>query len=148
MSETPLTVLVEIRDALRQLLAVSKGKPSAVVSRAVNPIATDADLDHPKYGNPDIKTPPRDWTGPFRAGQRMSESEPALLDLVAERYDYFATKNDRENAVTDQGKPKSTYDRMRAATARGWAKRLRSGYTPTPAPPFHAEREAGADEFF
>jgi hypothetical protein len=143
MSETPLTVLVEIRDALRQLLAVSKGKPSAVVSRAVNPIATDADLDHPKYGNPDIKTPPRDWTGPFRAGQRMSESEPALLDLVAERYDYFATKNDREQAVTDKGQPKSDYDRRAAAKARGWAKRLRAGYRPRTPPPMDETPEWG-----
>jgi hypothetical protein len=146
---TPVeTLLTEIRDSLRQLVAQHKGKSTAVVPRNINPIAPDTELDNPTYGDPPVKSAPRDWTGEFRVGQRMSECEPVLLDLLAERYDSFATKNDREHAVTDKGQPKSDYDRRAAAKARGWAKRLRAGYTPRQPPPFTAEREAGDDEFF
>jgi len=147
-ADTAITLLVEIRNALRELVAQSKGKTTAIVPRAVNPVATDGDLDNPVYGDPEIKTAPRDWTGPFRVGQRMSECEPGLLDLIAERYDYFAQKNDRENAVTDKGYPKSSFDRKAAAKARGWAKRLRSGYVRPGPPPFHQEHSGGPDEFF
>jgi hypothetical protein len=143
MSETALTVLVEIRNALRELVAQHKGKAPAVIPRAINPIAPDTELDNPTYGDPPVKSAPRDWTGEFRVGQRMSECEPVLLDLLAERYDYFATKNDREQAVTDKGQPKSDYDRRAAAKARGWAKRLRAGYRPRTPPPMDETPEWG-----
>lgn len=131
------SLLTEIRDALQQLVAVSKAAPAKpqkpppmVAWPGERTVAPDSELDG-KYGDPVIKTAPRDWNGPFRSGQAMSESEPELLELVAERCDYFAQKNDRERQVTDQGVPKSKYDRSKAAKARGWAARIRKGYKPT-----------------
>lgn len=132
-STDPPDVLVEIRDALRELVAIAKAR-KPVVWTGDRTIATDEELNHPKYGDPAIKTAPRDWTGPFRSGQHMSESDPQLLDLVAERYDYFAGKNDKERAVTERGVPKSKFDRAAAAKARGWAARLRKAGTPKPKP--------------
>lgn len=126
-------VLVEIRDALRELVAIAKAR-RPVVWPGERTIASDAELDHPKYGDPQVKTAPRDWTGDFRVGQRMSESDPRLLDLVAERSDYFAGKNDQAKAVTDKGVPKSKFDRANAAKARGWAARLRKAGPKAPEP--------------
>jgi hypothetical protein len=132
------TLLTEIRDGIQELVAIAKAKPAPKPSVAwaahEKTIASDADLDH-KFGDPQILTPPRDWTGPFTPGQTMSQSDPDLLELVAERCDYFAQKNDRERAVTDKGVPKSKYDRAKAAKARGWAARLRKGHKPAAPPP-------------
>jgi hypothetical protein len=147
-------LLTEIRDALVELVAVTKAKlailppgvkPTVAWSAQEKTIASDHELDHPTYGDPPIMTAPRDWTGPFIVGQRMSESEPVLLDLVADRCDYFAQKNDRERAVTDKGVPKSKYDRAKAAKARGWAARLRKGYKPPAPPPMDETPDWGDD---
>ena len=137
------TLLTEIRDGIQELVALLKGKPH-ILAPGVKPtvawtahektIASDADLDH-QYGDPQILTAPRDWTGPFTPGQRMSESHPDMLELVAERCDYFAQKNDREKAMNERGFPKSKSDRAKAAKARGWAARIRKGFKPPQPPP-------------
>jgi hypothetical protein len=136
-------LLTEIRDALVELVSLSKVKPN-ILPPGVKPtvawsahektIASDHELDHPTYGDPVVKSAPRDWNGPFVPGAKMSEHPAEFLDLLADRYDYFATKNDREKAVTEKGYPKSKFDRAAAAKARGWAARIRKGYKP-PAPP-------------
>lgn len=97
--------------------------------------ASEADLDG-KYGNEKIKFDPRDWTGDSFKGKLMSEAQPGYLDLLASAYDFFAEKNDRTKEVTDKGVAKSTYDRRTAARARGWAARLREGWTAPVAPAF------------
>lgn len=113
-------------------------KPTATAQTAV---ASDADLDG-QYGNPEIKAKdPRDWTGPPMKGKRFSECPAAYLDLVADRLDYFAEREEEtvtdETATTDDrkgAKKKAHYNRKDAGRARGWAARIREGYTP-PAQP-------------
>jgi hypothetical protein len=134
------TLLTEIRDGIRELVTALKAratKPSVAWSAHEKTIASDQELDGP-YGDPAVKSAPRDWTGQFSPGAKMSEHPPEFLDLLADRYDYFAQKNDREKNLTDKGYPKSKFDRAAAAKARGWAARLRKGYT-APAPPFMNE---------
>jgi hypothetical protein len=81
-----------------------------------------ADLDAPN-GNPAIKAKdPRDWTGDSMHGKRLSECPPEYLDLLAARYEYF-------NTLPDVDAKKAHYNRLDAARARGWAARLRAGWT-------------------
>ena len=72
---------------------------------------------------------PRDWSGPSQKGKRFSRCPPEYLDLVAKRLDFFADKETKNNVVTSSGKPKAPYTQRDAARARGWAKRLREGWT-------------------
>ena len=93
-------------------------------------VAFDADLDGP-YGNQPIRAKdPKDWTGESQLGKPLSECPPAYLDLVAARLDYFAQHSDDPK--------KAKYNRLDAARARGWAQRLRNGWTPPKAEPFGA----------
>lgn len=128
-------LLHDCRDALNELVKIARARKTATADRPpARAVASARELDDPKYGDPTIKTAPRDWTGPFRSGQHMSECDPVLLDLLAERFEYFAQKNDTDRVMTDKGLPKSKYDRLAAAKARGWAARRRAGWTPPPPP--------------
>ena len=96
---------------------------------AMRPPASQAlhvDLDGP-HGDPIVKAKsPKDWTGADMTGQRFSECPAEYLDLVASRLDWFAV---RENDAT-----KRRYNELDAARARGWAARIRAGWTaPKPA---------------
>jgi hypothetical protein len=116
-----IDVLRSIDVTLKQLLAAQPKPPPAV--------ADAADLDG-TYGDPVIKAKdPKDWTGGSMSGRRFSECPPAYLDLVASRLEYFADIADREGKVTSSGKPVGPFNRRDAARARGWAMRLRSGWT-------------------
>ena len=88
--------------------------------------ADDRDLDGPK-GDEKIRFDPRDWKGPSQKGRTMSRSLPEFLDVYAETMTYFA------NNQTDA--KKAGFDKKTAARALGWARRLRDGWTPPPAPP-------------
>ena len=105
------------------------------------PVASDYDLDGP-YGDPEVKAKsPRDWTGPSMQGKHFSECPAEYLDLVADRLLYFAAQN---AADTDpEAQKKARYNRLDAGRAKGWAARIRAGYTPTP----KAEAEPVADAF-
>ena len=114
---------------LRQILA-------ALVPAAVT--VPDSMLDGP-HGDTVIKAKdPRDWTGLPMGGKKFSECPPDYLDLLAERYDYFARKaKDRLNDVGPDGdsveiakcEKDAKYAALYAKRARGWAARLRSGWT-------------------
>lgn len=94
-------------------------------------IASDRDLDSP-HGDPVIKAKsPRDWHGPSMEGKRFSECDPVYLDLLAARYDYFAQENETRNELATDGKPKAIYNKRDGARARGWAARIRAGWTPS-----------------
>jgi len=129
--ERAIKLLEEIRDGIRQVVEALErgGHTGAPVAPLV---ASDRDLDG-DYGDPVLRTPPRDWSsanGNF-AGKRYSECPPELLDLIAERHDYFADKARDTDEMTKKGKPVEPYQRMDAARARGWAKRQRDGgWTP------------------
>lgn len=109
---------------------------------AVSAVASDRDLDS-QHGNPEVKAKdPRDWTGPTMKGRRFSECPAAYLLLVADRLDYFAKVADelmREQVPgSDEAKAaasKARYNRLDASRARGWAERLRKGWTPPPEEP-------------
>lgn len=86
------------------------------------PVASDADLDG-QYGNPEVRAKdPRDWTGEPMKGRRFSECPPDYLDMLAERFDFFGSK--------EEDPKKAGYSRKDAARARGWAKRMREGRVP------------------
>lgn len=113
------------------------GAPAGASSAFVPAVASDRDLDG-QYGNPEIKTKsPRDWTGDDMKGKRLSECPPEYLDLTASRLDYFAEQN-RAEAEDQQTPPeqvgellkKAKYNRIDASRHRGWAVRLRAGWTP------------------
>ncbi len=85
-------------------------------------VASDRDLDS-KYGDPTVRAKsPRDWTGEDQLGKPFSECPPEYLEMVADRLDYFC------ETETDEKKLK--YQRLDASRARGWAKRIRGGWTP------------------
>lgn len=122
-----LALLRSIDASLKQLLARSNGGP------AVN----DAVCNGP-HGDPVVKgKPPRDWTGASMDGRHFSECEPEFLDLLADRFDYFATKP--ENDATKQ-----RYAKLDASRARAWAARKRNGWTP-PTPPHGRVNEADGE---
>lgn len=119
---TELDYLKSIDTTLKALLAVMSADPA-------KPCADDKDLDG-KYGDPEVKFLPRDWTGEDFKGQHFSDCDPAFLDMLAEMFDYFAQKAEEKNE-TYNGKPTAPYKRKDAARARGWARRIRAnGYTP------------------
>lgn len=99
-------------------------------------IASDADLDG-EYGNEQIRMNPRDWKGTPRKGERMAHCEPEFLELYALTMDWFASENEAKGNAR-----KAKFDRLVAARARGWAKRLREGWTP-PEPAKPAGASAG-----
>lgn len=128
MSATVETInlLRSIDASLRELLALSKSKKRAEVVAVsvlgVTSLASDRELDSER-GNPIVKAKdPRDWTGPSMTGKHFSECPATYLDLLADRYDYFATKETDEQT--------KSWSRLDAARARGWAARVRAGYKP------------------
>jgi hypothetical protein len=135
-----LAVLRSIDASLKQLVA-------ALVANAPKPVASDRDLDG-QYGDPPSPKMPRDWTGPDYKGTRLSQCPPDLLDMLAEMYDYFATKAEANNETTANGKPVATFKRADAARARGWAKRKRAGWvSPVAATPPASDFGAASDVF-
>lgn len=112
-----LTLLRSIDASLKALLR-SQGSQSAIPAN----VASDADLDG-QYGNPEVRAKdPRDWTGEPMKGRRFSECPPDYLDMIAKRFDYFASK--------EEDPKKAGYSRKDAARARGWARRIRDGKVP------------------
>jgi hypothetical protein len=138
-AESPtLAVLKSIDQSLRSIVVYARqaaeagAKAAAPVARpapASRPAeaASDADLDG-KYGDPEVRFTPRDWTGEPTKGLRMSQCDPDALDLLAEAYDYFAAKADEDGETTTSGKPTAPYKRKDAARARGWSARIRGGW--------------------
>lgn len=123
-----ITELLSSIDAtLKALLETTKATRAATVAQAIDPIvASDADLDS-QYGDPEVRAKsPRDWTGDSMTGRKFSECPPEYLDMVADRLDYFASK--------EEDPKKAGYNRKDAARARGWARRLRNGWKPAETP--------------
>lgn len=137
-NDTAIALLRSIDASLKTLIRQSAGQTGADV-------ADDRDLDG-KYGDPEVRFNPRDWTGDSCKGLRMSECPPAFLDLLAETFDYFARKAE-ETGEEYNGKPVAPYKRKDAARARGWAKRLRAGYRPPQQPEFNEPEPSPAPGF-
>lgn len=146
MSTTPevLLVLKSIDHSLKELVAIARQKRGGAAS-SQQAVASPRDLDG-KYGDPEIKFEPRDWQGDSCKGLHMSQCPAEFLDLIAETFDYFAQKAAESNELTSSGKPVADYKRKDAARARGWAARIRTGWTSQPANG-HADSDWAQDDF-
>jgi hypothetical protein len=120
-----LVTLENIDRSLDALVGLARKAAGVTVGAAAPVHAGDTELDLPDADEL-VKVKPRDWSGDDFKGTRMSLCPPAFLEQLALVYDYFAKKNDAENAVDAKGRPKSFYDKRSAARARGWAARLRT----------------------
>lgn len=117
-------LLTEIRDGIK-LLVAQQGSGGAPAAGAV---ASDADLDG-KYGNPEVRTRVKDWSGPPMTGRKFSQCPAEFLDLLADVLDWKAGKE-----ASDPEKAKyAPLTRKDAARARGWAARIRAGKVTPPA---------------
>jgi hypothetical protein len=111
-----LNILRSIDNSLKALVAMQGG------ARQTERV----DLDGP-HGDPVVRAKdPRDWTGEPMKGRTFSQCPADYLDMIAERFEYFAGKE------TDEKKAK--YCRLDAARARGWSQRIRGGFVPVPQP--------------
>lgn len=116
---------------VEELERILKGIGAVFTGGTTDSCATDREMDQ-TWGDPTVALIPRDWTiGGVTKGQKFSTCPPEFLDVYADTMNYFAQKNDAANAVTTQGKPKSFFDRKNEKFARGWARRLRSGWKPS-----------------
>lgn len=85
------------------------------------PPALVVDLDTPR-GDPKVRAIPKAWKGSTHyKGGPFSACPPELLDELASMLEYFSSE------ATDPKKKK--WDALDAARARGWAARLRDGWT-------------------
>lgn len=120
MNDETIAILKSIDASLKTLVS----RAGSAAAPAGSAVASDRDLDG-QYGDPEIKArDPRDWTGPSMMGRRFSQCPAEYLDMLAERFDYFAGKN---SAGTEEEQKKAKYQRLDAARARGWAARIRAG---------------------
>lgn len=93
------------------------------LARATGLYASDKELDGP-YGDPTPKFDPKQYRGPSCKGRPMSRCTPEFLEAYADALAYSAEH-------PKPGKEKyAQYDRLDAARARAWARRLRSGWKP------------------
>ena len=100
-----------------QLLHSIDASLKALVMATVPQRPVKVDIDGP-HGDPVLKArDPRDWTGESMVGRTMSRCPAEYLDLLADRYDYFAGNE------TDP--KKANYNRLDSARARAWAVRIR-----------------------
>lgn len=120
-----LAVLARIEGKLDRLLAGGGAQASG------GAIADASDLDS-QYGDPEVRSDPKDWKGPSQKGKRMSQCPPEFLDLLAGLLEWQAQKDDEQGKTSSSGKPTGPYKRKDAARARGWRDRKRAGWkTPT-----------------
>lgn len=122
-------------ETLRLLRSIDNSLKSLVAMQGGARQTERVDLDG-QHGDPIVKAKdPRDWTGDSMKGRRFSECPPEYLDMIAERFDYFAGK--------EEDAKKARYNRLDAARARGWSQRLRGGWAP-PSEPQNAPNDAFA----
>ncbi len=91
-------------------------------------VADDRDLDG-LYGNFQVKRDPPRWDGQSYVGFKLSETEPAYLDCLASFKEWQADKDEQQGKKDAKGRPTAPMNRKDAARARGWAARLRNGWT-------------------
>lgn len=124
-------VLEEMRKQtalLTQILAALKPAAPSVPDSLLNGL----------HGDPVIRAKdPRDWTGELMTGRRFSECPPDYLDLLADRYEFFASREEDEK--------KKGYNLTDAKRARGWAARLRAGWTAPVTEPMRAPVDEQGD---
>lgn len=112
--------------------------PSAPGSSSVGSgaIASDAEMAG-KYGDPEVRFDPRDWSGESFKRSKFSECPADYLDLLAVVLDGFAEQ--------ESDAKKKTYKLRDARLARGWAARKRAGWRP-PGEEQHQDEPPPPDE--
>lgn len=119
-------------DKLREAFALLTARV-AFLERHLQLFASDEDLDGPK-GDPTARFNPKRWQGDDFKGRRYSQCTPDFLDVLAETLTWMADNPQPQKEKFVAG------NRLDAARARSWARRLRAGgWAPPPKP----ERGAG-----
>lgn len=114
-----LALFTSIDASLKTLVALAQARQKKAA-------ASDDKVCGGPHGDPIVRQkPPRDWTGDDMKGRHFSECPPDYLDLLAERFDYFASKEEDDT--------KQKYNLLDARRARAWAARIRGGWK-APAP--------------
>jgi len=101
----------------------------AILAR--NPTAQPTSLPNEldgKYGNPLVRNDPPKWTGPSQRGKPYSHCPPDFLESLAGFLEWQAKKDDEQNRVDSKQRLTSTFKRLDARRARGWALRIKSGW--------------------
>lgn len=101
-------------------------------------IASDRELDDPKYGDPIVKLKPRDWNGQDYTACNYSATSAQFLTAYADMLEAFAAKK-KKNGDAE----KAEWDLRDARKARGWSARLENGWKSTKAAP---EPQGGFDD--
>lgn len=127
-------LLRRIAEACEKSAAILERMEKRSSAKDPKPVATDQELDDPKWGDPEVRKDPPRWKGSPQAPCHMNECPPDYLECLADFFDWQAGKAEEKNECTDKGKPIAPYRRADAAKARGWAKRNRSGRKPAPKP--------------
>lgn len=111
----------ETKDLLKRIAVAVEMIAGMRLADAGGEVAVDtADLDS-KYGDPLVRAKdPRDWTGEPMKGRNFSQCPPEYLDMLAARFDFFASR--------ESDPKKAKYNRLDASRARGWAARKRGGW--------------------
>ncbi len=112
--------LRRIEQKLDEVLKLLKATPGVPNGEFKPKTVTDSELDG-KYGNPKVRTMPRDWRGPDYTGWKFSDCPPDFLELHASMLDAFA----RKQAADPVQAKFADWSAKDAARARAWAVRLR-----------------------
>ncbi len=127
-----IRLLTSIDASLRGISLALVRILDAQVDREEGIVRVNDNVCNGPHGDPTVKAKsPRDWTGPDMKGRKFSECPPTYLDLMADRFDYFASKEGADEKDV-------RYAKLDAQRARAWAARLRAGWT-APAPAGFAE---------
>lgn len=120
---------LETRVAALELLVASL---RAAQSAGASPkgVATDRELDDPRWGDPVVRKDPPRYQGGSCVGLQYSRCPPEYLDELAGFLEWRADKEEQN----EEKKKYARYSRLDARRARGWAARARSGWKPPPDP--------------
>lgn len=117
------TPVMDLEHRVSLLEAQVKLLTAAAMSKPVNSLP-DADIDDPKWGDPEVRLHLKKWGSKVVKGKRMSQCSPEELRQLASALLFFADEDDKKGAVTKAGKPQGPYRRQDAAKASAWAKRI------------------------
>ena len=126
--------------------AMGTGGGNGAAAGGGGAVATDAELRGP-YGDKVIKKMPRRWAGDDYTGATMSQCPSELLEMLADNFDYAASKKaaEPEPKKHRNGTFWYVYDRKDAALCRGWA-RKNKGKTFAPPPPVTTADDGSAGD--
>jgi hypothetical protein len=91
--------------------------------------APDADLDS-QYGDPEVRTMPKDWQGQNLVGAKYSQCPADFLKMLAGLLMWQARKDEEAGKVTAKGHPVADFKRKDAARALGWLRRIEAARAP------------------